>query len=590
MRPLPHVNVRFILDSLLPLDKRMSVLLKQFGPQSLVAKAYEFAENAHRGVLRASGEPYFTHCEQVAESVYEWHLDEPSIAAALLHDVVEDTDITLVELEKKFGAEVAFLVDGLTKLQALEYPEDTRYTEVESLRKFVVSFTKDLRVVIIKLADRLHNMRTLKFLSKERQERFAWETAEIYAPLAYRLGMQKLSGELEDLAFPFIHPDEYRWLIETVKDSYNNRLKYAEKVKPILLRALGEHHIRPLKVDSRAKRYSSLYKKLQRYEMNLDKIHDLVAIRIIVKTIEECYAVLGVVHGLWQPLPGRIKDYIARPKPNGYRSLHTTVFCVDNKITEIQIRTEEMHEEGEMGIAAHWAYQQARNKKGYNTTNWSGVKNRSELLWVEQLRNWQENFTDQDKFIQALKVDFFKDRIFVVTPDNDVIDLPKGATPVDFAYRIHSDIGDQCTGAKVNQKIVPLDHELQSGDVVEIVLHKGKKPTEDWLRFVKTEHAKDHIRSALRVKTKSLREKMGPLHIEFKVVGQVRQGYVKDIAGVFTESKISISSINGHTDPRKTFATVLIKCETLPEVKITKLLVQLKKVAGTREVTYKFEQ
>lgn len=566
----------------------MSILLKQFGPQSLVGRAYEFAEQAHKGILRASGEPYFTHCEQVAESVYEWHLDEASIAAALLHDVIEDTTITLPELEKQFGKEVAFLVDGLTKLQTLEYPDDTRHTEVESLRKFVVSFTKDLRVVIIKLADRLHNMRTLKYLSKERRERFAWETSEIYAPLAYRLGMQKLSGELEDLAFPFIHPEEYKWLIETVKDSYNARIRYAEKVKPVLLRALAEHNIRPLKVDSRAKRYSSLYKKLQRYDMDMDKIHDLVAIRIIVKTIGECYAALGAVHHLWTPLPNRFKDYIARPKPNGYRSLHTTVFCVDNKIIEIQIRTEEMHEEGEMGIAAHWAYQQARNKKGYNTQNWEGVKNRGELLWVEQLRNWQENFTDQEKFIQSLKVDFFKERIFVVTPDNDVFDLPKGATPVDFAYRIHSDIGDQCTGAKVNQKIVPLDHELQSGDVVEIIMHKGKKPTEDWLRFVKTEQAKGHIRSALRGKIKSLREKMGPIHVEFKVVGQVRQGYVKDVAGIFTEHKITINSINGNTDARKTFATVSIRCDALPEQKIAKLLVQLKKIPGTREATYRF--
>ena len=567
----------------------MSEILKKFGATSIVTKAYEFARNAHKDGKRENGDPYFTHCEEVAETVAEWQLDEASIAAALLHDVVEDTKITIQELEKTFGKEIAFLVDGLTKLKSLEYPEQSKITEVENLRKFVISFTRDLRVLIVKLADRLHNMRTIKHLNKERQERIAWETAEIYAPLAYRLGMQKLSGELEDLAFPYIEPEEYKWLIKEVKDSYNNRLKYAAKVEPILLRALGEQNIRPLKVDTRAKRYYSLYKKLRRYEMNLEKIYDLIAIRIIVKTTEECYSVLGVVHKLWQPLPGKFKDYIARPKPNGYRSIHTTVFCVDNKVIEIQIRTQEMHEEAEMGIAAHWAYQQARNKKGYHARNWEGVENKSELMWVEQLKNWQENFADQEKFVQSLKFDFFAERIFVVTPDNDVFDLPKGATPVDFAYRIHTDIGNQCVGAKVNEKIVALDYELHSGDVVEIITHKGKKPTDDWLRFVKTEHAKHHIKSAMRSKAKKLKEKSGPLYAEFKIIGAARQSYLKDIAGAFSETKTTIISIQGHTDPRKTFTTVVARCEALPEPKIAKILVKLKKVTGTKEVTYRFE-
>ncbi len=567
---------------------QMTSLLEKYGGKSIVVKAYEFAKMAHNDALRESGDPYFSHCEEVANTVADWHLDEASVSAALLHDVIEDTPFTRADIEKEFGTEIAFLVDGLTKLKALEYPEDTRSAEVENLRKFVISFTRDLRVVIIKLADRLHNMRTLKHLSKERRERIAWETAEIYAPLAYRLGMQKLSGELEDLAFPYVHPDEYKWLAETVESSYKDRLKYVKKVEPILLRALGEHNIRPLKVDSRAKRYFSLYKKLRRYDMNLEKIYDLVAIRIIVKTPEECYAALGVVHQLWQPLPGKFKDYIARPKPNGYRSIHTTVFCVDNKVIEIQIRSEEMHEEAEMGIAAHWAYQQARNKKGYTARSWGGMKNNADLLWVEQLRNWQENFTDQEKFIQSLKVDFFKERIFVVTPDNDVIDLPRGATPVDFAYRIHSDIGDQCVGAKVNAKIVPLDHELNSGDVVEIVTHKGKKPTEDWLRFVKTEQAKNKIKTAMRSKTMKLIAKGGPTHTEFKITGRTREGYLKDIAGVFADLKITIMSLQGHTDQRKTFTTALVRCDALPESKIAKLLIRLKKILGTNEVTHKF--
>ncbi|MFA6365355.1 MAG: RelA/SpoT family protein [Candidatus Paceibacterota bacterium] len=564
------------------------ILLEAYPKESVVHKAYNFARDAHKEDKRENGDPYFSHCEQVAETVHEWHLDELSVAAALLHDVVEDTLITSADLEKSFGKEVAFLVDGLTKLKTMQYPEGPEKPEVENLRKFIISFSKDLRVVIIKLADRLHNMQTLRFLSKEQQERIAWETAEIYAPLAYRLGMQKLSGELEDLAFPYINPEEYRWLVESVADSYTDRLKYAKKVQPIILRACGEHNIRPLRVDSRAKRYYSLYKKLCRHDMDLEKIYDLVAIRIIVKTIEECYAVLGVVHQLWQPLHGQFDDYIARPKPNGYRSLHTTVFCLDNKIIEIQIRTQEMHEEAEMGIAAHWAYQQARNTKGYTKTNWLGIKSRGELTWVEQLSNWQENFTDKEKFIQSLKVDFFKERIFVITPDNDIIDLPKGATPVDFAYRIHSDVGDQCVGAKINKKIVPLDHELHSGDIVEIVMHKGKKPTEDWLRFVKTEQARGHIRSALRAKIRHFKEKTGPLHTEFKIINQDRPGYLKDVTAAFAELKTNITFLQSQTDPRRTFSAVTARCDALPEAKVAKLLVKLKKVQGTKEITFKF--
>ncbi len=565
-----------------------SALLNHYSAGSIVHKAYEFAKNAHKDGMRENGDPYFTHCIEVAETVHEWHLDEASIAAALLHDTIEDTSVTFVDLEKKFGKEICFLVDGLTKLKVIKYPEDAESQEVENLRKFVISFSKDLRVVIIKLADRLHNMRTLKFLPKERQEKIAWETAEIYAPLAYRLGMQKLSGELEDLSFPYIHSEEYRWLVESVSDSYTDRLKYVKRVQPALLRALSEHNIRPLRVDSRAKRYYSLYKKLVRYGMDFEKIYDLVALRIIVKTVEECYSVLGVIHQMWQPFPSQFDDYIARPKPNGYRSLHTTVFCIDNKIIEIQIRTQEMHEEAEMGIAAHWAYQQARVKKGYTQRNWKGVANRSELLWVEQLRNWQENFPDKEKFIQSLKVDFFKERIFVVTPDNEIIDLPRGAPPVDFAYRIHSEIGDECVGAKVNKKIVPLDQELHSGEMVEIVTHKGKKPTEDWLRFVKTEQARGHIRSALRMKTRALRGRIATSYTEFKIANQDRPGYLKDVCAAFGELKINITYLQSQTDPRRTFSGVIVRSEVLTPPRIEKVLVKLKKIPGTREITFRF--
>lgn len=558
----------------------MSVLLKNYAPESLVGRAYKFAEEAHEEIKRANGEPYFTHSVSVAETVHEWGLDEESVAAALLHDVVEDTTHTITEIEKRFGPEVAFLVNGLTKLTKIHYSE--KQTEIENFRRFIISFTRDLRVVIIKLADRLHNMRTLQFLDDEKQRRIAWETAEIYAPLAYRLGMQKLSGELEDLAFPYTHPDEYKWLTETIKDSYENRLTYALKVKPILTKLLVKHGIRPLIVDARAKRRASLYKKLVRLGMDFDKIHDLVALRVVLNTVEECYTALGVVHQAWPPLPGRFKDYIARPKPNGYRSLHTTVFCIDSRITEIQIRTNEMHKEAEFGISAHWAYQQARG--GKNPKKWAGVKNRRELLWVQQLQNWQKHFGNQEDFLKSLKVDFFKDRIFVITPHNDIIDLPAGATPVDFAYNIHSDIGNQCSGARVNSKIIPLDYELQSGDIVEIIIQKGKKPSEDWLRFVKTTEAREHIKSALKIR--STAKKREPL-LEFKIIGLERTGYLKDISEAFSSMGVNINSLTSGVGPSPTFATITAHSDLLPQQKIEKLLIKLKKAPGTKEAQYR---
>lgn len=477
----------------------MTPLLKKYGKEGLVEKAYAFAERAHRNGRRESGEPYFTHCAAVAETVAEWGLDEPSVAAALLHDVAEDTAFTLDDIEREFGREVRAIVEGLTKLNHI--PRATAGItkesgdETENLRKFIVSFAEDIRVLLVKLADRLHNMRTLKSLPPERQRVFAWETLELYAPLAYRLGMQKLSGELEDLAFPYVLPDEYAELERTVKDPYERRLAYARALVPKVETLLKTHHVPVVSVDARAKRHYSLYKKLLRHDRDLSKIYDLVAVRIIVPTVEACYAALGAIHQEWPPFPGRFKDYIARPKSNGYRSLHTTVFCVDRKVTEIQIRTPEMHAEAELGIAAHWAYQQARNTKRADV--WSGIRDKKELRWVEQLQNWQRDFASEVReFGEALKTDFFRDRVYVLTPENDIVDLPAGATPVDFAYHIHSDIGDQCIGARVNGAIKPLDAELHSGDIVEIVTQKGKKPSKDWLRFVKTSLAKKQIRSA----------------------------------------------------------------------------------------------
>ncbi len=550
----------------------------------LIQKAYDFAQKAHEGEKRMNGEPYITHPLAVARSVSEWNLDEASVAAALLHDVVEDTTVTIDEIKKNFGEEIAFLVQGLTKLENLQYPQNQ---DAENMRRFIIAFSEDLRVLIVKLADRLHNMQTLEFLLPERQKIFALETSEIYAPLAYRLGMQKLSGELEDLAFPYIHPEEYQWLLKEVKDTFEERQKYVKKVVPIIEKTLEEKNIHPLHIDARAKRYYSLYKKLLRHNMNLSEIYDLVALRIIVGTVEECYATLGVIHSLWPPMTGRFKDYIARPKPNGYRSLHTTVFCLDNKILEVQIKTQEMHEENELGIAAHWAYEQEK-KSTKSVAGWRGVKNKKELTWVKQLQNWQKAFPNQKEFLNSVKVDFFKDRIFVFTPHNDVIDLPAGSTPVDFAYRIHSQIGDTCVGARVNGKITPLDYELKSGDVVEIVTQKGKKPSEGWLRFVKTSEAKKKVKSAINENERKLVGKIAPKGVEFKIVNLDRPGFLKDITEVFANSKINITYLTSETDHRSTFSTVILRCPALSQGKLETLVVKIKRVPGAKEVSYKF--
>ncbi|PIT91621.1 hypothetical protein COU12_02160 [Candidatus Jorgensenbacteria bacterium CG10_big_fil_rev_8_21_14_0_10_54_38] len=563
----------------------MGTLLDHYPRESVVREAYEFAEEAHRAAKRESGEPYFTHCVKAAETVRDWGLDDASIAAALLHDVVEDTAFTLKDIEKRFGSEIAFLVNGLTKLNEMRYPE--RDADAENLRKLIIFFAKDIRVLLIKLADRLHNMNTLAALPPERKKHFAWETIEIYAPLAYRLGMQKLSGELEDLAFPYAYPEEYRWLTDAVKETYTERLAYTLKVKPALEKALAEHGVKPIAVDARAKHYYSLYKKLQRYDMDLERIKDLVAVRIIVSNVEECYTALGIVHQEWPPVPGRFKDYIAMPKTNGYRSIHTTVFCIDHKITEFQIRTQEMHDEAELGIAAHWAYQQVKKSSPGREKQWKGVSSQRELLWVEQLRNWQKQFRGSEEFSKSLRVDFFKDRIFVLTPKNEVIDLPVGATTVDFAYRIHSELGDACVGAKVNGKLVPLHHELQSGDMVEIVTQRGKKPSEGWLAFVKTELAKRHIKSATRPHTALAgRKGEGPM-FEFKVVNEDRPGYLKEVTGAFGELKVNISYLQSQTDPRRKFSLITARSPLIQKTKLAKLLVKLKKIPGTREVSYR---
>jgi len=474
--------------------------IKEYNPRAninLVERAYNFAKEKHKGQKRASGVDYIEHPLNVAYCLAKMKLSCPTIAAGLLHDVVDDTNTSKEEIEKNFGKEIAFLVEGVGKLGKLKYRGIER--QAENFRKLFLAMAKDIRVMIIKLCDRLHNVKTLQYLPKEKQKRIATETLEIYAPVAYRLGMGEMKGELEDLSFPYVYPKEYHQLLKRVQDKFEEREKYLKKITPAIKNSLKKEGINFVEVQSRAKHYYSLYQKLKRYNNDLDKIYDLVALRIIVKDIEDCYKTLGIVHKLYTPLPGRIKDYIARPKINGYRSLHTTVICEEGKIVEFQIRTPQMHQEAEFGIASHWYYSEQKGLKAYIKKKISRPPEKT-LKWIRQLREWHELHKNlsSDRYLESLKIDFFGDRIFVLTPKGDVIDLPKGATSVDFAYRIHTDIGNHCAGAKINGKISSLSQPLKDGDIVEIIVDKNKTPSRDWLSFVKTRLARTHIKKFLK--------------------------------------------------------------------------------------------
>lgn len=461
----------------------------------LIRLAYDYAETAHRGQNRKSGEPYIIHPLETAIYLAKMGMDQSSILAALLHDIPEDTNVSLVDIEKNFGPEVAKLVAGITKLGIIKYRGLERYAE--NLRKMFVSMAQDIRIILIKMADRVHNLKTLGALPPDKQKRIAQESIEIYAPIANRLGMGQVKGELEDLAFPFLYPDKYLWMKEHILPKVQTEMAYIENVIKIIRKELAEQKIKFVSLHGRAKRLYSLFLKLQRpqYDNDVTKIYDLVACRIIVPTVEECYQTLGVIHRLWKPLPGRIKDYIAQPKPNGYQSLHTTVFCQDGKIVEFQIRTKAMHEQAEFGIAAHWHYKEA-GKKPKKLGN-PGAVLPKKMAWIEDLVKWQKEIQDNEQYLNSLTLDFFHNRIFCFTPRGDVIDLPEEATPVDFAYHVHSWIGDHCVGARVNGAMASCDTTLKNGDVVEIITEKNRKgPNRDWLKFVKTNAAKDKIRTA----------------------------------------------------------------------------------------------
>lgn len=454
----------------------------------LLQLAYEFAARAHEGQKRLTGEPYLTHPVATAETLIDLGLDEPTILAGLLHDVPEDTPHTIDDIEREFGNEIAHLVHGVTKLSKLRYRGLERYQE--NLRRMIIAMAKDLRVIFIKFADRLHNLRTLGALPPEKRNHIAVESLEIFAPIANRLGMGELKGALEDAAFKYAYPKSYERLVARIREPISERERYLERVREIIARELDRDHIPVVFLDGRTKHLYSLYQKLLREHDDVTKIHDLVALRVVVNDIGSCYAALGTIHRLWTPLKGRIKDYIAQPKPNGYQSLHTTVFCEDGRIVEFQVRTLAMHEQAEFGVAAHWHYDEQGKQS---------VRVEQTISWVNELKRRYEEISDGDQFLNSVKLDVFKNQIFVFTPNGDVIELPEEATPIDFAYAIHSDVGNQCVAAKVNERIVSLDTPLQSGDVCEIVVDKNRKGANpDWLDFVKTSIARSRIKQSAR--------------------------------------------------------------------------------------------
>lgn len=546
-----------------------------------IKKAFDFATEAHEGQIRFSGDPYINHPVEVSLKIAALHLDASTIAAALLHDTVEDQKTTIKTIKKKFGDDVAFLVNGLTKVKKIKYRGIER--QVESMRKMFLAFAEDIRVVVIKLMDRMHNMETLDAHPKnDKRLRIALETLEIFAPLADRLGMWNVKSHLEDLSFKYVFPEEYEWIAGELQKRVPERETYLKMLQPIVEKELQKENIGPFEVSYRAKSYYSLWKKLKRHEMDWDRIKDLMAVRIIVKDIEKCYATLGIIHKLWRPLPGKIKDYIALPKPNGYQSLHTTVFCVDGKVTEFQIRTAAMHREAEFGIAAHWAWEMAGKP-----TLGNPFQNRK-FSWVRQLQEWQEELKNTKQsgaeILESLKIDFFKDRIFVLTPKGDVIDLPDGASPIDFAYHIHSEVGNNASGCKVNGKMVPLSHKLKSGEVVEIITQKNKKPSQEWLEFIKTSIARNRIRSILK-KTSSLASPKNEVQkTEIIVTAKDRIGLIKDISAVFASFKISIEQIKSDS-PYGEYHTINIVFMPKNAEQIDKIKLKLRKLEGLKEIT-----
>src|ERR1700683_2969284 len=450
----------------------------------IIRRAWEFCVQHHSGQLRASGEPYVLHPLEVAQVLAEMKLDSTAFAAGLLHDAVEDTPVTTEDITEQFGEQVAHIVEGVTKIDKIQFA-NREDRQAENVRKMRLAMVSDVRVVLIKMADRLHNMRTLQHLPPERQESIARETLDIYAPLAHRLGMGKVRGELEDLAFRYVDPFGYEQVKSALEAARDEDEQFLNAVEALLNERLRENHIQA-RVEWRIKRLYSIYQKLQKQKVTVDQVYDLLAVRVITSTVQDCYAAFGLIHSIWRPVPGRIKDFIAMPRPNLYQSLHTTVMGEGGHQFEVQIRTEEMHRIAEEGIAAHWKYKQGGSPVS--------ARDEQRLAWVRQLVEWQRDMTDPNEFLSTLKIDLFPEEVYTFTPKGKVVVVPRDGTPLDFAYTIHTEVGHTCIGARVNGRMVPLRTKLRNGDIVEVITQNGHTPSRDWLTFVKSPRARNKIR------------------------------------------------------------------------------------------------
>jgi GTP diphosphokinase / guanosine-3',5'-bis(diphosphate) 3'-diphosphatase len=476
-------------DAVEQLYRELETKLRAYRPKddfTQLEKAYRFARQWHEGQVRSSGEPFMLHPIMVAHILADMRMDMVSMATGILHDVVEDTSVTAEQVRKEFGEEVARCVDGVTKLSKLDFfsAEDR---QAESFRKMLLAMVNDIRVILVKLADRIHNMRTLGYLSLERRQRIARETIEIYAPIAHRLGMGKVRGELEDLAFQHLDPDAWEEIVRAIETKRHSNEEFLHEIKKTVQDQLAAEHI-PAHIDGRVKRPYSVYQKLKRQKIGIDQVYDLLALRIITDSVRSCYAALGVIHNEWRPIPGRIKDFIAIPRPNLYQSLHTSVVGPNGQTFEVQIRTDEMHRIAEEGIAAHWKYKEGRKGPGADDQR---------IAWLRHLVEWQRDVQDPGEFMSTLKVDLYPEEVYCFTPRGKVVVLPREATPIDFAYAIHSDVGNTCVGAKVNGRIVTLRSPLRNGDIVEIMTQPGHQPSRDWLAIVKTSRARNKIKHVI---------------------------------------------------------------------------------------------
>ncbi|MEK7555144.1 MAG: HD domain-containing protein [Patescibacteria group bacterium] len=549
----------------------MATLINQIVSGSeFLHRAYDLAKRIHGTEIRKNGEPYFNHCIATVETLARWGLDEATLAAGFLHDTPKSAGEKIIpEIERDFGKETAELVARTAAIGRIPYHGTESKTE--NLRRFILYTSQDIRVILIKFAGRLNTMQSLYIYPEDVQKTIALKTMEIYAPVASQLGMYGVARELEDLAFPYLYPKDYASLMETVRERVEAREAYLTRLKPILAAELRENGVPSIRIESRAKHHFSLYKKLLKHDMDIDRIYDLVGIRVVVPEVADCYSALGIIHKNWSPLPGRIKDYIASPKPNGYQSLHTTVYTPEDKITEIQIRTEAMHQVAELGVAAYYAYRAEKGKQqiGANTTE-------TDLAFTRELRNFPRRVED---------IEFFQKTLLALTPRGDVIDLPKGSTPIDFAYRIHSDLGNQCSGAKVNGKIVPLHTELASGDVVEILRQKQKNPSSAWLSFAKTNQARESIRAALKGKNS---EKIETLEKPWtvKIAAEDRPGLIPEVERIAGTMKIKIKKLNlPPKQKNQALRSISLECVGTTPKRIYAFAEALRNVAVIRKVT-----